>query len=110
VVASGQFLIDSEASLSGVQARPVATQGPAAAATPALYQTIGRIEQLKDRSVTLSHAPVPPLQWPAMTMTFTLGEPALASGFKVGDRVAFAFDQAGGVPTIRRMTKTGAAQ
>ncbi|HKP80280.1 MAG TPA: efflux RND transporter periplasmic adaptor subunit [Phenylobacterium sp.] len=110
VVASGQFLIDSEASLSGVQARPVTMQSSAAAVTSALYQAIGRIEQLKDRSVTLSHTPVPALKWPAMTMTFTLGEPTLASGFKVGDRVAFAFDQAGGVPTIRRMTKTEATQ
>ncbi|MBI1196233.1 MAG: efflux RND transporter periplasmic adaptor subunit [Phenylobacterium sp.] len=110
VVASGQFLIDSEASLSGVQARPIATQSPAATAAPALYQSTGRIEQLKARSVTLSHEPVPALKWPAMTMAFTLADPRLARGFKVGDRVAFAFDQAGGVPTIRRMTKTGAAQ
>ncbi len=60
--------------------------------------------------MTLSHGPVPALKWPAMTMTFTLADPPLARGFKVGDRVSFAFDQAGGVPTIRRMTKTEATQ
>ncbi len=46
VVASGQFLIDSEASLSGVQARPVTTQNPTAT-TPALFETTGRIERLR---------------------------------------------------------------
>jgi len=110
VVASGQFLIDSEASLSGVQARPIRAPSPTAAAPPALHQTTGRIEQLKDRSITLSHAPVPALNWPAMTMTFTLADPGLARGFKVGDRVSFAFDRAGGAPTVRRMTRIEVAQ
>jgi Cu(I)/Ag(I) efflux system membrane fusion protein len=109
VVASGQFLIDSEASLSGVQARPIG-KPPAAAVAPALYETTGRIEQLKGRSVTLSHEPVPALKWPAMTMAFTLADTNLARGIKVGDRVSFAFDQAGGVPTVRRLTKTEATQ
>src|SRR3546814_8602744 len=35
VVASGQFLIDSEASLSGVEARPIGAATPTAAAKPA---------------------------------------------------------------------------
>lgn len=108
VVASGQFLIDSEASLSGVQARPIGGPSPAAAA--ALHLTTGRIEQLKARSITLSHAPVPALNWPAMTMTFTLADPSLARGFNVGDQVTFAFDQAGGAPTVRRMTRIEATR
>lgn len=104
IVASGQFLIDSEASLAGVQARPLASPQTAAAA-PVLYPSTGRVEALKGGSVTLSHEPVPALQWPAMTMTFTLSEPRIAAGLNVGDRVDFTFDQAGGVPTVRRMTK-----
>jgi Cu(I)/Ag(I) efflux system membrane fusion protein len=110
IVASGQFLIDSEASLSGVQARPIGGTSPAVSAPPALHQTSGRIEQLKERSITLSHAPVPALNWPAMTMTFALQDPSLARGFKVGDQVTFAFDQAGGAPTVRRMTRIEAAR
>ena len=43
--------------------------------------------------------------WPAMTMTFRLGEPALARGFKTGDRVRFAFDQPPAGPTLRRMAR-----
>jgi Cu(I)/Ag(I) efflux system membrane fusion protein len=108
VVASGQFLLDSEASLSGVQARPVATSVPSSGKAPALYDSVGRIEQISPTSVTLSHQPVPALGWPAMTMTFKLAAPALGQGLKVGDQAAFSFEQAAAGPTIRRMSKAAA--
>jgi Cu(I)/Ag(I) efflux system membrane fusion protein len=104
VVASGQFLLDSEASLAGVQARPLAPAGPAPAAT-APYQSVGRVEQIGPDKVTLSHQPVPALNWPAMTMTFRLGEPKLARGVKAGDRVAFAFEQTSNGPVVRSLRR-----
>jgi Cu(I)/Ag(I) efflux system membrane fusion protein len=111
VVASGQFLLDSEASLSGLQARPLmapmASAPMKAAPAPALYDSVGRIEQLTSQSVTLSHQPVPALQWPAMTMQFRLADPRLAQGLKPGDQVRFGFEQAGAGPTVRRMTREG---
>jgi Cu(I)/Ag(I) efflux system membrane fusion protein len=103
VVVSGQFLLDSEASLSGLRARSISETKPAVA-TPALYETRGRVEQITPTSVTLSHEPVPAIGWPAMTMTFRLADPALAKGIKAGDRVAFGFDQPPAGPTVRRMT------
>lgn len=106
IVASGQFLIDSEASLSGVEARPIgapsATPGKSAST---LYETTGKIEQITAQSVTLSHEPVPALDWPAMTMTFQLVNPALARDLKTGDRVRFGFDRPPAGPTVRRMAK-----
>jgi Cu(I)/Ag(I) efflux system membrane fusion protein len=45
-----------------------------------------------------------------MTMSFTLADPKLAEGLKTGDQVRFAFDQAGGVPTVRRIAKLDAAR
>ncbi|MBP2278595.1 MULTISPECIES: efflux RND transporter periplasmic adaptor subunit [Sphingomonas] len=109
VVASGQFLIDSEASLSGVEARPIGAATPTAAAKPAatgtLYETVGKIEQITANSVTLSHEPVPAIGWPAMTMTFQLPDPKIPRGLKTGDRVRFGFDRPPAGPTIRRMTK-----
>lgn len=109
IVASGQFLIDSEASLSGIQARPIGGVTSAAAARPAatasVYETVGKIEQITANSVTFSHEAVPAIGWPAMTMTFQLGNPALARGYKTGDRVRFGFDQAPAGPTVRRMAK-----
>jgi len=107
VVASGQFLLDSEASLSGVEARPITSATTATVASPALYEAVGRIERIDAKGVTLDHGAVPALKWPAMTMTFRLGSPALARGFKAGDRVRFGFDQPPEGPTLRRMTREG---
>ena len=104
VVASGQFLLDSEASLSGVPARPIGGATPPAAQS-ALYEAVGRIAKIDAQGVTLDHGPVPALKWPAMTMTFRLGDPVLERGFKAGDRVRFGFDQPPEGPTLRRMTR-----
>jgi Cu(I)/Ag(I) efflux system membrane fusion protein len=108
IVASGQFLIDSEASLSGVQARPISGGAPTVAkpsARSALYETVGNIERITANSVTLSHEPVPTIGWPAMTMTFQLPDPSIARGLKVRDRVRLGFDQPPAGPTVRRMAK-----
>jgi membrane fusion protein, copper/silver efflux system len=107
VVASGQFLIDSEASLAGVQARRLGA-APAAPAQLGLYESRGRIEALTADSITLSHEPVPAINWPAMTMTFKLGSPALAKGMKVGDRVGFGFEQQPSGPVVRRLVPAAA--
>jgi Cu(I)/Ag(I) efflux system membrane fusion protein len=113
IVASGQFLIDSEANLSGTQARTVDQMpgAPAAASgPPAVYETQGRVEALSAQSITLSHGPVPQIGLPAMTMAFRLANPALARGLNVGDRVAFGFTQDAAGPTVRSLSKMGAAQ
>jgi Cu(I)/Ag(I) efflux system membrane fusion protein len=99
VVASGQFLIDSEASLAGIQAKPLASA--ASARKAALYETRGRVEALTGDHITFSHEPVPAIGWPAMTMTFKLAEPGLAKGLKVGDRAAFGFEQTPSEPVVR---------
>jgi Cu(I)/Ag(I) efflux system membrane fusion protein len=112
VVASGQFLIDSEASLAGLNVRPLPAAGTAmapmasAAAKPALAEATGRVEQVTKDGVTLSHGPVPAIGWPAMTMTFR-ADPMLLRGLKVGDQVQFAFDPPPAAPTVRRIAKIG---
>lgn len=110
VVASGQFLIDSEASLAGINARPLTgmPSTPPASSAPALYQTRGMIEQLKGDSITLSHEAIPAIGWPAMTMTFRLSSPSLARGMKAGDQVSFAFVQKPDGPVIEKIQPMGA--
>lgn len=103
VVASGQFLLDSEANLSGLQARPLGESRPTAAAA-VLYESRGRVEQIGGDEVTLSHEPAPGLNWPAMTMQFQLSDPAMARGIKAGDRVAFGFEQTPNGPVVRRLS------
>ena len=89
VVASGQFLIDSEASLQGVTARAAATS------TAEPYRTTGVVVEIEGNRITLDHAPVPALRWPAMTMPFSLADAALARGLKKGEAVSFSFDKQG---------------
>ena len=84
VVASGQFLIDSEASLRGVERR----MAPPA---PAAHHAEGREEQVREGTLTISHGPVPELKWPAMTMDFQAPESGMPPGLKAGDRVGFDF-------------------
>ncbi len=118
IIASGQFLIDSEASLAGLQVQPLPASGPPASpsdmsmakpmtpAKPALAEAVGRVEQVTKDGVTLSHGPVPAIGWPAMTMTFR-ADPMLLKGLKVGDQVSFAFDPPPADPTVRRIAKIG---
>ncbi|MFC3068442.1 efflux RND transporter periplasmic adaptor subunit [Phenylobacterium soli] len=114
VVASGQFLIDSEASLAGLRPRPLAQgaadahAGHAGHAAPQVFEGAGRVEAITAATITISHGAIPAAQWPAMTMTFRLPDPAMGKGFRVGDRVGFAFDEPPEGPTVRRLTPAGA--
>ena len=88
VVASGQFLIDSEASLQGYLSRLQTTQAPPPrqAASRGIVQSIDGERGL----VTRNHEPIPSLGWPAMTMTFRVRQPGMLRGLKRGLRVDFA--------------------
>lgn len=114
VVASGQFLFDSEASLSGVTARSLAqAAAPSATTAPApaqIYRTSGRVQAIDGRSITLAHGPVPALQWPAMTMTFTVADAVPLAGISAGSQVDFGFDMVDGKATIRSLTRREAGQ
>jgi Cu(I)/Ag(I) efflux system membrane fusion protein len=95
VVASGQFLIDSEASLRGSlqrlgSAEPAAAAPAMPAAVPA-HRATGKVEQIARDEVTLSHGPVPSLKWGPMTMGFAPPAGGLPKDIKVGDTVQFEF-------------------
>lgn len=112
VVASGQFLIDSEASLQNVlpamaaNAGSTPNAGAQAAQRPASarHSAAGRIEEIAGGKLTISHGPVPTLQWPAMTMGFALADPKLAAGLKVGQPVRFSFTQRGAEHVIHEIS------
>lgn len=94
VVASGQFLIDSEASLSGIIERLSANRaGPAANSNMA--SATGRVRAINTPPDTISieHGPVPAMNWPPMRMTFGVRNPAQLRGLQTGDRVQFRFDR-----------------
>ena len=101
VVASGQFLIDSEARLRSVlgnMAAPAATPG-ASASAPAVvtHRAEGKVESVAPDGITISHGPVATLQWPAMTMGFAKPAPSAFPDIKPGDPVRFEFREGGPV-------------
>jgi membrane fusion protein, copper/silver efflux system len=94
VVVSSQFLIDSEASLKGTATRmsemPASEGGKPGGPT---HRGEGKVERVGKDEITLSHGPIPSLQWGPMTMGFKLPA-ALPRNFAVGDTVAFEIRQA----------------
>lgn len=119
IVLSGQFLIDSEASLKGVEAR-LSSDGEAAgpmgaSAAPQTYRTTARVEAVTGDTVTLTHPEIPALKWPGMTMDFKLATDVsrkLAAGSEID--IEFRM-QEGDAPQIvqwqaHQANKAGGAQ
>ncbi|MBI5717419.1 MAG: efflux RND transporter periplasmic adaptor subunit [Burkholderiales bacterium] len=126
VVASGQFLIDSEASLQGITARAAPPAGAASQAAPspasapsartaptapaaAEHEVRGTVVEVERMAITLDHEAVPAIKWPRMTMPFQLARPDLAKGLKAGDKVIFRFRQQGDEAVVTAINPAGAA-
>jgi Cu(I)/Ag(I) efflux system membrane fusion protein len=98
VVASGQFLIDSEASLRAVELR----NPPAAAAH---YEVDAVFEALDDKLAMLSHPAIPALKWGAMTMGFSIPSTGWPKQIKPGQHIHVSFVlKADGTPQIADVT------
>jgi Cu(I)/Ag(I) efflux system membrane fusion protein len=92
VVASGQFLLDSEASLRGTATRMESASAPSpSAATGPEHEGTGKIEAITPNGLTLSHGPITTLQWGAMTMDFKAPAAGVPKDLKVGQQVRFRF-------------------
>jgi Cu(I)/Ag(I) efflux system membrane fusion protein len=102
VVSSGQFLIDSEASLSGVLAklsRQVVSiniiNGTVKKLAGKPFEEVfvghGKVVGInfKRGTVTLEHEAITKLNWPAMTMDFLVKDAQLLTKIKVNDLVDF---------------------
>ncbi|WP_405118596.1 efflux RND transporter periplasmic adaptor subunit [Pseudomonas leptonychotis] len=87
VVASGQFLLDSEASLRGIAVQGLGQAAAEVKLEAALHEAEGQIDGIEADGVMLSHGPFKTLGMPGMSMRFPLASPALLEGFKVGDKV-----------------------
>ncbi len=107
VVASGQFLIDSEASLSGALDRLQASAPQQQPAANAEHSATGRIAAMTAQSITISHGPAPTLNWPTMTMQFAAPSD-MRRGLRVGDTVTFRYHPAPGGYAISEIHKSGA--
>lgn len=104
VVVSGQFLIDSDASMKGTTTRlgtsdavapapgvPAAPVSSTSAPITGEHRGEGRVEAIAKDEIMLSHAPIPSLKWGPMTMGFLPPAAGWPATVKVGDRIAFTF-------------------
>lgn len=87
VVASGQFLLDSEASLRGILAQTL--DSPESNPMQALHEAQGKVVEIDNGTVTLAHGPFKTLGMPGMTMSFPVADPALLQAIQAGDSVRF---------------------
>ena len=98
VVVSAQFLIDSETSLEAAMLRlegdEQSSGGTDSDSSPSeLIEGVGRITELDSEagSITLDHAPIPELNWPAMTMAFALADSVETAALSPDQAVRFKF-------------------
>jgi Cu(I)/Ag(I) efflux system membrane fusion protein len=108
VVASGQFLIDSEASLKGVLARLAVGSEPKDGMPPQAesHEATGKVESIAVDKIVLSHGPVASLNWPSMTMGFKPESAEVIAKVKSGDNVWFKFQKVGDDFIVTEMKKT----
>jgi Cu(I)/Ag(I) efflux system membrane fusion protein len=111
VVVSGQFLIDSEASLRASATRmaePVAD----ASSKNSVHKGTGKVRAVDAPSgyIELDHDPIATLQWPRMRMGFHAEDKGQLTSIKAGDRVEFdlyAKPDKDGDYTLRSVVKIG---
>jgi Cu(I)/Ag(I) efflux system membrane fusion protein len=110
VVLSGQFLIDSEASLKSAVSR-IASSDSAGETASASHRTTGKVVSITPTAVTIAHEPVPSLQWGEMTMPFAPPATGMPADITVGDTVQFDFSDAGdGQFRIESISKSSTAR
>lgn len=99
VVVSGQFLIDSETNLQAGLERLEPSSSPSnnqiieekntAIEGKGIIKTINALTY----SLTLQHEPIPALNWPEMTMDFSVSKNIDLNLFKAGDHIQFSLEK-----------------
>ncbi|NNJ95212.1 MAG: efflux RND transporter periplasmic adaptor subunit, partial [Halobacteria archaeon] len=108
MVVSGQFLIDSEASLKASMRRMTETgpTGEEKAVRRATGYGVVRALVPGDGTINVDHEPVPALDWPSMQMDFRLAEGVSLEGLAVGDEISFDLAEHGDgfhIETLRKL-------
>ena len=100
IVTSGQFLIDSEASMRASLTRMSEPTGEVMSDMQDTGESIkvsgsGVVKMVmsEDRKLNLQHEPIEDLGWPAMTMDFSVADGVDISGLSADDNVMFQLEQ-----------------
>ena len=118
VVTSGQFLIDSEASLKASIARMSSSNDAMSSdgmtgmkADMVKSKKIMGTGILKDlmpmqNKINIAHDPIPALDWPDMVMDFDLKENLSLKGLNKGDKVEFELEKGENGYVVKSITKS----
>lgn len=79
-------------------------EAPKAAAKTATGTGTVTALNVASRKVTLDHAPMPEINWPAMKMEFSVAGNIDLSKVKAGDKVRFTMTSSGSANTIQSMS------
>ena len=60
-----------------------------------VHKATGVVTKMEKDKVTIKHEPVQSMNWPSMSMAFTVKDKALMSKIKNGQKIDFEFVQAG---------------
>ena len=93
VVVSGQFLIDSEASLKASLMRMSEPEPAMKESKNPVARAVVRKLMPGQGKVNLDHDPIPELGWPSMTMDFDLHQGVSVDHLKVGDEILITLVQ-----------------
>lgn len=58
-----------------------------------IYHGQGVVKKVTQHTISIAHQPIPALNWPAMTMTFSLPAEGTLPVVNVGEEIAFSFSQ-----------------
>ncbi|MCW8899618.1 MAG: efflux RND transporter periplasmic adaptor subunit [Gammaproteobacteria bacterium] len=113
VVTSGQFLIDSEASLKASIARMSSVDKKEDEMDPAMdmSEKITGTAVLNSvmpahNMINMAHDPIPVLDWPAMEMDFTVKKDVSLEGLSKGDKVDFELEKADSGYVVKSIQKS----
>ncbi len=112
VVTSGQFLIDSEASLKASIARMSSMDGKKEKMDPNMDMskkimgtaTLNSVMPAHNM-INMAHAPIPALDWPAMEMDFIVKKGVSLQGLNKGDKVEFELEKGESGYVVKSITK-----
>jgi Cu(I)/Ag(I) efflux system membrane fusion protein len=109
VVTSGQFLLDSEASVKASFARM--SPGNEPSMKPETTRGFGVIKSIMPDHgmLNLEHDPIPDLGWPSMQMDFTVVDGVSLDGLSVGQGIDFELEKQGDNYRISRIHQLGEA-
>ena len=107
VVTSGQFLIDSEASIKASLQRMTAAAGDTKAMAPKKIMGSGVLKEVlpTESKVNMAHDPIPALGWPDMVMYFKVKPEVDLTGFTADEKVEFELEEGSDGYIIKAMHK-----